>query len=105
MPAEENKTMVLLPVTVSLLVPVEIDATVTVEGEEHEIDGVPVVDVMQYDNGEQMIVDALQAAAESQDFEDALGCLMSGAHLYKRTRPETKALYTPCMGIVDEKAF
>ena len=108
MPSEDEaktKTNVLIPVTVTLLIPVEIEASITVDGSEQDIDGVPVIDVQQYENGEQMIVDALEAAGKSEDIEEAVGCLLSGANLYKREKPETKALYTPCLGIVDERAF
>ena len=102
---QENKVMAHIPVTVTILVPVEMEVDVELSGDEEEIDGCAVVDLLQRDDSESLICDLMKKMGESELVSDALGALMSGAHCFKRDNPQIKAQYTPYLGIVGEREF
>lgn len=94
-----------VPVTVTLLIPVEIEADLELTGEEKELDGCTVVDVLKQDDSDALIADVLSKAMECEQVTEALECLISGAQYFKKDNPEIKALYTPYLGVIEEKAF
>ena len=101
----KQKVKAHVPVTVTILIPIEIEADVILTGDESDLDGCIVVDALKQEGSDELIADILAKAVESPLVEDALGALMAGAHCFKKDNPEIKALYTPYLGIVEEKAF
>jgi hypothetical protein len=98
-----NKTILHIPVSVSILVPIELDEDVASLEVVDELGGCNVLDITSNDAETDRLIEA--AAEKMQDNDNviqALSCLLQGVHLYKSEHPSVKAVYTPFMGVIKE---
>lgn len=101
--ASLNKTVLHIPVAVTILVPIELDEDVSGLDVVDNVGGCNVVDIMSDDTtAERLITLALEKAEGNEDVIEALSCLLQGIHIYKQGHPMTKAVYTPFMGVIKE---
>lgn len=105
MPASEpkNKTILHIPVSVSILVPVEIDEDISSIEVVDDLGGCNVLDITSNDTETDRLIElAAQKMEDNEQIIQALSCLLQGVHLYKGEYPSAKAVYTPFMGVVKE---
>lgn len=94
-----------VPVTLSILVPVD----VTVPGEKpsdlpvDEGCGVPILDLEGRDDAEAIATAALRAALDSQQIVDATEALRLALQFYRRGEPGAVAKFSPFFGLVPEE--
>ena len=101
-----NKTILHIPVTVCILVPVELDEDVSDLTEVDEVAGCQVVDVLSdTENADRLIELALEKTDGNDDVIEALSCLLQGVHLYQGEHPMVRATYTPFMGVIKEQVI
>jgi hypothetical protein len=103
--SDSSKTRVNIPVTVSLLVPVEIDHEIIEPEQKDKILGIPILELGDLDDGVEILEKAVEAMKESKVVEEALLHLMAGAHEFRKKYTGIVGKYTPFLGISEEESF
>lgn len=97
----DEKTTVLIPVQLTVLVPVDIAVAVDTAGAAMHA-GAAVVDPIEADNGADMVAAACTEANLSEAVQDAMDALLASVQYLRRTHPEIKARLTPFAGVIEE---
>lgn len=102
---EISKTIVNIPVTVSLLVPIEIDHDVVEPIEKDELLDIAVLEIGEMEDGSDILDKTVEAMRNSKVAEDALIHLLAGAHEFKKIHPEVVGKYSIFLGVAREETF
>jgi short-subunit dehydrogenase len=108
MMTEKEKTnehnVVWSPVTVTVLVPMEIETDVSELVKKSDLSGIPVTDVSGNDEQSQKVIgEVLDKLQKSESVSEAINLLLIAATQYKSKNPVCKILFTPYLGLVPDQ--
>ncbi|MCP4540154.1 MAG: hypothetical protein GY832_23700 [Chloroflexi bacterium] len=105
-PTQPGKVWVGVPVSVTIIVPVEVDGFDVDPGDSFaEYAGTPVIDCTKADGGGELLAAALKTAKDDQACAEAQGILMAAVHIHRKEFPTHKATLTLYKGVMEEMEF